>query len=94
MQAQPTPPFSGPGRLPPDERERLGRVLAACELQEVPAPGSRRHHYFRAVLRDEIGNLWSCSDQHASQDEAHSCARDEHQRRVLAGQLTPLRRPR
>ncbi len=69
-------------------------MLAGCELHEVPAAGGRRHHYFTAILRDLIGNLWACADEHADQDEAQACARTEYDRRLAAGLLSgQARRP-
>ena len=77
----------------PAERERLGRVLAGCELRELPAAGGRRHHYFTAVLRDLIGNLWACADQHRDRDEAQACARAEYERRLAGGLSSGPARP-
>jgi len=74
------------------ERRILGRVQAGCELREVSVAGDHRHHYFTAVLRDYVGNVWQCSDHHADQDEAHRCARAEYERRVEFGQIKLARR--
>lgn len=69
--------------LPPDaRRERLGRVVCGCELREAPGTGGRRHHHYRAVLRDFVGNLWECEHEHADRDAAQECARAEYARRV------------
>jgi hypothetical protein len=62
-------------------------VQAGCELRELPAEGGRRHHFFRAVLRDLIGNVWHCDDRHANQEEAHVCAKAELARRMDLGQI-------
>ena len=72
---------------PTARRERIGQVQVGCELREEPAAGGRRHHYFRGVLRDVVGNLWICAHEHPQQDEAHACARIEFDRRVELGQL-------
>ena len=50
-------------------RESLGDIIAACELREgsrVGIPG--RPHHYRSVLRDQIGNVWTCKHEHADQD--------------------------
>jgi hypothetical protein len=75
------------------ERRALGRVQAGCELREVQVTGDHRHHYFTAVLRDYIGNVWQCADHHVDQDEAHRCAKAEFERRVEFGQIKTTRRP-
>lgn len=75
-------------------REWLGEVIAGCELREVKSTGAGRHHYYRSVLRDLIGNVWECEDRHRDQDAAHDCARTELARRVAAGQLKGRQRRR
>ncbi len=78
--------------MPSARRDALGDVLAGCELKEISVPGAGRHHYFTAVLRDRIGNVWECEDHHADRDEAQGCARAEFARRVESGELKTRRR--
>jgi PAS domain S-box-containing protein len=69
-------------------REALGDIVAACELREgsrVGIPG--RPHHYRSVLRDQIGNVWTCKHEHADQDDAHACAKAEYERRVESGEI-------
>lgn len=80
------------GRGESTHRERLGQVQAGCELREEEAAGGRRHHYFRAVLRDLVGNVWECADHHVDQDAAHQCARAEFERQIGSGQIKVGRR--
>jgi hypothetical protein len=74
------------------DRQVFGRVQTGCELREVPVAGDHRHHYFIAVLRDYVGNVWQCSDHHPNQDEAHLCAKAEFARRVEFGEIKAARR--
>ena len=74
-------------------RSVLGPVVVACELRQANvARSAGRPHYFRSVLRDQIGTLWECEHQHQDQDDAHACAKVEYERRIEAGELISRRR--